>query len=57
MVVCIFYQQGRCKFGDRCKNEHPGAQSASPFGGNRFGVFQQAGGSSVGYTSGAFGGM
>ncbi|OJD13640.1 hypothetical protein AJ78_05921 [Emergomyces pasteurianus Ep9510] len=54
MPVCIFYQQGRCKFGDRCKNEHPGAQSAassSPFGGggNRFGVFQQ------GPTGGGFG--
>ncbi|KAI4175853.1 MAG: hypothetical protein LQ343_001467 [Gyalolechia ehrenbergii] len=24
MVVCKFFLEGRCKFGDSCKNEHPG---------------------------------
>ncbi|OJD23918.1 hypothetical protein ACJ73_04727 [Blastomyces percursus] len=59
MPVCVFYQQGRCKFGDRCKNEHPGAQSASPFGGggNRFGALAGGGGfASAAGGSGAFGG-
>ncbi|KAK5113512.1 hypothetical protein LTR62_003381 [Meristemomyces frigidus] len=27
MVICRFWQQGNCKFGDNCKNEHPGARS------------------------------
>ncbi|EGC44973.1 CCCH zinc finger domain-containing protein [Histoplasma capsulatum var. duboisii H88] len=58
MPVCIFYQQGRCKFGDRCKNEHPGAQSASPFGGggNRFGVLAGGGFAGAASGGGAFGG-
>ncbi|KAI5282882.1 hypothetical protein KEM52_003562 [Ascosphaera acerosa] len=25
MAVCSYYQMGRCRFGSRCKNEHPGA--------------------------------
>ncbi|EQL29863.1 hypothetical protein BDFG_07552 [Blastomyces dermatitidis ATCC 26199] len=58
MPVCVFYQQGRCKFGDRCKNEHPGSQSASPFGGggNRFGALAGGGFASAAGGSGAFGG-
>ncbi|KAI2721064.1 hypothetical protein DTO006G1_2033 [Penicillium roqueforti] len=45
MVVCNFFQQGRCKFGDRCKFEHPGKPTAGPSG-NRFGAL-----------SGGFGGQ
>ncbi|KAJ6133180.1 hypothetical protein N7471_008395 [Penicillium samsonianum] len=45
MVVCSFFQQGRCKFGDRCKFEHPGKPTAGPSG-NRFGAL-----------SGGFGGQ
>ncbi|PGH01438.1 hypothetical protein GX51_05245 [Blastomyces parvus] len=58
MPICVFYQQGRCKFGDRCKNEHPGAQSASPFGGggNRFGALAGGGFAGAAGGSGAFGG-
>ncbi|KAJ5422012.1 Zinc finger CCCH-type [Penicillium cf. griseofulvum] len=37
MVVCTFFQQGRCKFGDRCKFEHPGKPTTGPSG-NRFGA-------------------
>ncbi|KXG45981.1 Zinc finger, CCCH-type [Penicillium griseofulvum] len=36
MVVCTFFQQGRCKFGDRCKFEHPGKSTGAS--GNRFGA-------------------
>ncbi|XP_012879855.1 PREDICTED: nucleoporin-like protein 2 [Dipodomys ordii] len=28
MTICQFFLQGRCRFGDRCWNEHPGARSA-----------------------------
>ncbi|CAG8186732.1 unnamed protein product [Penicillium nalgiovense] len=45
MVVCSFFQQGRCKFGDRCKFEHPGKPTAGASG-NRFGAL-----------SGGFGGQ
>ncbi|KAJ6111863.1 hypothetical protein N7523_007924 [Penicillium sp. IBT 18751x] len=45
MVVCTFFQQGRCKFGDRCKFEHPG-RATSGSSGNRFGAL-----------SGGFGGQ
>ncbi|OMP86046.1 Nucleoporin-like protein 2 [Diplodia seriata] len=27
MAVCKFFLQGNCKFGDRCKFDHPGAQN------------------------------
>lgn len=29
MVVCKFFLEGRCKFGDTCKNEHPGRNTTS----------------------------
>ncbi|XP_066440654.1 nucleoporin NUP42 [Eleutherodactylus coqui] len=34
MVVCNFYLQGRCKFGDRCWNEHP--RDGRQYGHNRY---------------------
>uniref|UniRef100_A0A5F9DHW4 Nucleoporin NUP42 n=1 Tax=Oryctolagus cuniculus TaxID=9986 RepID=A0A5F9DHW4_RABIT len=47
MTVCQFFLQGRCRFGDRCWNEHPGAkgsggarqqqQQQQPAGNNRRG--------------------
>ncbi|KAL4980405.1 hypothetical protein BDW66DRAFT_125152 [Aspergillus desertorum] len=43
MVVCTYFQQGRCKFGDRCKNEHPRSQQTFT-GGNRFGALAAGGG-------------
>ncbi|KAK7707802.1 hypothetical protein SLS57_009185 [Botryosphaeria dothidea] len=27
MAPCKFYLQGNCKFGDRCKFDHPGAHT------------------------------
>ncbi|PYH97037.1 CCCH zinc finger domain protein [Aspergillus ellipticus CBS 707.79] len=41
MVVCTYFQQGRCRFGDRCKNEHPNQTLNS---GNRFGALSGGGG-------------
>ncbi|KAM5302368.1 nucleoporin NUP42 [Glossophaga mutica] len=41
MTICQFFLQGRCRFGERCWNEHPGAWSAGggrqqqPSGSNR----------------------
>ncbi|KAL1768073.1 nucleoporin 2 [Sigmodon hispidus] len=29
MTICQFFLQGRCRFGDRCWNEHPGTRGAS----------------------------
>ena len=29
MVVCKFFLEGRCKFGDGCKNEHPGRNNTN----------------------------
>ncbi|KAL9603713.1 MAG: hypothetical protein Q9219_001032 [cf. Caloplaca sp. 3 TL-2023] len=29
MVVCKFFLEGRCKFGDSCKKEHPGRNTTS----------------------------
>ncbi|KAJ2138428.1 hypothetical protein IW136_003135 [Coemansia sp. RSA 678] len=53
MTVCQYFLQGRCSFGDRCRNEHPqkqqsgfGQSSSQSFGGkntNRFGGFSGAG--------------
>ncbi|XP_040820914.1 nucleoporin NUP42 isoform X1 [Ochotona curzoniae] len=47
MTVCQFFLQGRCRFGERCWNEHPGARGTGgggrqqlqqpPSGGNRRG--------------------
>ncbi|CAH1773403.1 unnamed protein product [Owenia fusiformis] len=34
MVVCRFYQQGHCRYGDRCWNEHPGGGNQA-FGGQQ----------------------
>lgn len=37
--VCQFFMEGRCKFGDNCKNEHPAGQGSSQSQGgfgNRF---------------------
>ncbi|PVI06897.1 hypothetical protein DM02DRAFT_609275 [Periconia macrospinosa] len=52
MAICTFYQRNACRYGDNCKNEHPGSQRDSNrgfggrgggFGGgsnnNRFGAF------------------
>ncbi|XP_036992204.2 nucleoporin NUP42 isoform X1 [Artibeus jamaicensis] len=41
MTICQFFLQGRCRFGERCWNEHPGAWNAGggrqqqPSGSNR----------------------
>ncbi|EGD94455.1 hypothetical protein TESG_01971 [Trichophyton tonsurans CBS 112818] len=44
MAICTYYQQGRCKFGDRCAYEHPKNQGQFGFTtGNRFGVLQSGG--------------
>ncbi|KAJ5766962.1 uncharacterized protein N7511_004578 [Penicillium nucicola] len=45
MTVCTFFQQGRCRFGDKCKFEHPGRSTAGPSG-NRFGALSGFGGTS-----------
>lgn len=37
MPVCVYFQQGRCRYGDRCRNEHPG-QVTSGASANRFSV-------------------
>uniref|UniRef100_A0A8C9PRY0 Nucleoporin NUP42 n=1 Tax=Spermophilus dauricus TaxID=99837 RepID=A0A8C9PRY0_SPEDA len=41
MTICQFFLQGRCRFGDRCWNEHPGARGA---GGGRQPPQQQSAG-------------
>ncbi|KAJ2852132.1 hypothetical protein IWW36_000512 [Coemansia brasiliensis] len=52
MPVCQYFLQGRCSFGDRCRNEHPQnrpsgfGQSSQLFGGqggNRFGALSGSG--------------
>ncbi|KAJ2500477.1 Nucleoporin-like protein 2 [Coemansia sp. RSA 1972] len=53
MTVCQYFLQGRCSFGDRCRNEHPqkqpsgfGQSSSQSFGSqstNRFGGFSGTG--------------
>ncbi|KAI9901975.1 hypothetical protein N3K66_003792 [Trichothecium roseum] len=44
MVVCRFFQQGQCKFGNNCRNEHPRNESSN----NRFGAFASGGNGSRG---------
>ncbi|KAI9768780.1 MAG: hypothetical protein M1835_006811 [Candelina submexicana] len=41
MAVCKFYQEGRCKFGERCKFEHPRNYN-SVQGQNRFSALQSS---------------
>ena len=48
MVICKYFLQGNCKFGDSCKNEHPGARSGGFSSQNRFGPFSNSGASSGG---------
>ncbi|XP_062302245.1 nucleoporin NUP42 [Osmerus eperlanus] len=43
MVVCNFFMQGRCRYGDKCWNEHPSGGNASSGGGG--------GGSRGGYNN------
>ncbi|KAL4785938.1 hypothetical protein BJX76DRAFT_323081 [Aspergillus varians] len=43
MVVCTYFQQGRCRYGGRCKYEHPGQQQQTFTGGNRFGALSGGG--------------
>ena len=31
MVVCRFFLEGRCKYGDRCFNDHPRGNTALSF--------------------------
>jgi len=45
MVVCKFFLQGNCKFGNNCRNEHPGGGFSSP---NRFGALSSGGGNRLG---------
>ncbi|XP_006893185.1 PREDICTED: nucleoporin-like protein 2-like [Elephantulus edwardii] len=49
MAICQFFLQGRCRFGDRCWNEHPRARSA---GGARKQPQQQASGSTRQWNDG-----
>ncbi|OTA37373.1 hypothetical protein BTJ68_03067 [Hortaea werneckii EXF-2000] len=51
MTICHFFLQGRCKFGDNCKNEHPRDNNQ----GNRFAALSNQGGPGRG-RSGGFGG-
>nr|XP_036582146.1 Nucleoporin AMO1 [Colletotrichum truncatum]KAF6790806.1 Nucleoporin AMO1 [Colletotrichum truncatum] len=47
MVVCKFYEQGTCKFGNSCRFEHPRGQSNNrfaAFGANSGGGFNRGGG-------------
>ncbi|RMD40139.1 hypothetical protein DV735_g4976, partial [Chaetothyriales sp. CBS 134920] len=40
MTVCRYFQQGNCRFGDRCRFEHPGKQTQPTQ--NRFGPLQNS---------------
>ncbi|KAL2868615.1 FG-nucleoporin nup42 [Aspergillus lucknowensis] len=44
MVICTYFQQGRCKYGNRCRFEHPGQQQQTFQSGNRFGALSGGGG-------------
>ncbi|KAL4951448.1 hypothetical protein BDW69DRAFT_39128 [Aspergillus filifer] len=50
MVVCNFFLQNRCRYGNRCKYEHPGQQQQQQgfTSGNRFGALSSGGGSGFG---------
>nr|XP_033950387.1 nucleoporin NUP42 [Pseudochaenichthys georgianus] len=37
MTVCNFFLQGRCRYGDKCWNEHPGEEGGGGGGGGGFG--------------------
>ncbi|TKA27942.1 hypothetical protein B0A50_04007 [Salinomyces thailandicus] len=56
MAICKFFLEGRCRFGDSCKNEHPREQNQ----GNRFAPLSNQGGGgrarSGGYGGGGGGG-
>ncbi|RVX75419.1 hypothetical protein B0A52_00772 [Exophiala mesophila] len=53
MVVCKFWQQGNCKFGDSCRFEHPGSNRSGGSNSNRFGALATGGG---GRRDSSFGG-
>lgn len=46
--VCRFYQQGRCKFGNSCKYDHPGANNAPQGNQNSFAALSNNQGGSRG---------
>ncbi|XP_062034610.1 nucleoporin NUP42 isoform X1 [Lepus europaeus] len=48
MTICQFFLQGRCRFGDRCWNEHPGARGS---GGGRQQQQQPAGNNRCGWNA------
>ncbi|KAJ5692450.1 hypothetical protein N7462_001873 [Penicillium macrosclerotiorum] len=42
MTICTYYQQGRCRYGDRCRFEHP-SQATTGTSGNRFSALSGSG--------------
>ncbi|KAK2769907.1 ccch zinc finger domain protein [Colletotrichum kahawae] len=52
MVVCKFYEQGNCRYGNNCRFEHPRGQSNNrfaAFGGNSGGGFNRGGNDTLPY--------
>ncbi|NXT73272.1 NUPL2 protein, partial [Zapornia atra] len=49
MAICQFFLQGRCRFGEKCWNEHPRGGASAPRGGGRSG----GGGGGGGWGTGA----